>query len=273
MPANSLTALALVAALIGSMGQTPAPDALTRARQAYNDGRFDAAIGAAREAERTPATENAARVVLGRALLDRARATVDGLADFEAARRAFALVRPQELGAGDRVEFLVGLGVLLFEEGCAEGCFAGAAEFFEQALDRSATAGADREAIFEWWAGALDHQAQHGPEPDRPALYRRILARAEAERAARDESASAAYWVAAGARGVGDFERAWGAAIAGWIQARYLGPRGQKLRVDLNALVKDVLLPERARALVPDDPMPRLELLQQQWDALTARYR
>ena len=190
-----------------------------------------------------------------------------------AARRAFASVKPQELSAGDRIEFLVGLGISLFEDGCADGCFAGAAEFFEQALDRAAVAGADREAIFEWWAAALDHQAQHGLEPERPALYRRILARAEAERAARDGSASAAYWIAAGARGVGDFERAWGAAIAGFIQARYLGPRGEKLRVDLDALVKDVLLPERARALAPEDPLPRLGQLLEQWNALTARYR
>ena len=273
MPANLLTALSLVAVLIGSTPLVPAPDVLARAREAYNDRKYDAAIGAAREAERIPATANAARVVLGRALLDRGRSTRNAVADFDAARRAFTAVRPQDLTLRDRVDFLVGLGISLYEEGCAEGCFSGAAEFFEQALERAAAAGADREAIFEWWATALDQQALHAQDPDRPALFRRILARAEAERAAREDSASAAYWIAAGARGAGDFDRAWGAAIAGWIQGRYLGTPGEKLRQDLDELVRNVLLPERARALVPDDPQPMLGQLRDQWDALKARYR
>jgi hypothetical protein len=268
-----LSTFGLVAVLIGSMGQIQTPDALTRARLAYNDRQYDAAIGAAREAERTPATASAARVVLGRALLDRGRSTGEGTADFEAARVAFASVRPQELGARDRVDFLVGLGVSLFEERCPDGCFSGAAEFFEQALDRAASVGADREAIFEWWASALDQQALHAHEPDRPALYRRIVTRAQAERSAREDSASAAYWIAAGARGTGDFERAWGAAIAGWIQGRYLGPRGEKLRSDLDDHVQKVLLPERARDLVPQDPRPMLDQLLGQWNALKARYK
>jgi hypothetical protein len=273
MPANLLTAFSLVAVLIGSTAQVPSPDPLLRARQAYNERKYDAAVGAAREAERNPGTANAARVVLGRALLDRGRSTADGVADFDAARRAFASVRPAELGIRDRVDFLVGLGVSLFHDGCVDGCFSGAAEFFDQALDRAAAAGADREAIFEWWANALDQQALHAQDLDRPMLYRRILARAEAERAAREDSASAAYWIAAGARGAGDFERAWGAAIAGWIQGRYLGASGEKLRTDLDDLVRGVLLPERARDLVPDDPRPMLGQLLDQWDALKARYK
>ena len=273
MPVNLLTAFSLVAVLIGSIPQVPSADPLLRARQAYNDRKYDAAIGLAREAERHPGTANAARVVLGRALLDRGRSTGDGVADFDAARRAFASVRPAELGVRDRVDFLVGLGVSLFEDGCPDGCFSGAAEFFEQALERAVAAGADRETIFEWWANALDQQALHAHEPDRPMLYRRILTRAQAERAAREDSASAAYWIAAGARGAGDFERAWGAAIAGWIQGRYLGTPGEKLRQDLDDLVRNVLLPERARDLVPDDPRPMLGQLLEQWNALQARYK
>ena len=273
MPVKLLRVCGLVAGLIGSMAQLPTPDALTRARQAYNVRKYDEAIGAAREAQRAAATASAARVVLGRALLDRGRASADGLADFEAARRAFAEVQPDQLSARDRVDFLVGLGVSLFEERCAEGCFSGAAEFFGQALDRASSVGADREAIFEWWASAIDHQAMAAEEVDRVALYRRLLTRAETERTANEHSASAAYWVAAGARGAGDFDRAMGAAVAGWIQARYLGARGEKLRTSLNELVRDVLLPERARALVPQDPRPMLDQLVSQWDALKARHR
>ena len=35
-----------------SMAQAPVPDPLARARRAYNDGQFDAAIAAAREAQK-----------------------------------------------------------------------------------------------------------------------------------------------------------------------------------------------------------------------------
>ena len=42
-----------------------AADALSDARRFYNQGQFDAAERAAREAARVPATANAAQVVLG----------------------------------------------------------------------------------------------------------------------------------------------------------------------------------------------------------------
>ncbi len=108
---------------------------------------------------------------------------------------------------------------------------------------------ADRDRVFEWWAGALDREAQFGPEAERGVIYRRILDRAEAELARNDRSPSASYWLAAAARGVGDLERAWGASIAGWVRARGLGPRGDALRADLDRFVTQVLL-ARARAPV-----------------------
>ncbi len=42
------------ALLLGAMAQAPAPDALARARSAYNAREYDAAIAAAREARRVP---------------------------------------------------------------------------------------------------------------------------------------------------------------------------------------------------------------------------
>jgi hypothetical protein len=190
-----------------------------------------------------------------------------------------AQVRPDLLSPQDRAEFLVGQGVALFVEGCDGGCFAAAAEFFDLALIAAGAAWIDpvhREPIFEWWATALDRQAQAqaGPDEARVRTYQRILERAEAERTANPDSASASFWIAAAARGAGEFERAWGAAIAGWIRARHLGPRGEILRADLNRLVLDVLLPERANQLVPDaDPRPQLEILKAQWIQITGRYK
>ena len=257
-----------------SSAQAPV-DPLTRARQAYNNRQFDAAIAAAREASDAPATANIAAVVLARAHLERFRAGSEP-ADIEAARTALARVKPDLLPARDRVEFLVGQGVAMFFDGCTQGCFSAAAEFFDLALAAATPVDpALREPIFEWWATALDHQAQDSAEEaERRPTYRRILERAEAERARDQDSASAAYWVAIAAKGSGDFDRAWGAAIAGWVRAKYLGAKGERLRTDLNRFVTEILLPERAKATTPDDdPGPALENLKKQWSEITEKYK
>ena len=112
---------------------------------------------------------------------------------------------------------------------------------------------AARELIFEWWAGALDRQAQYGPAAERKALYQRILRRSEDEAGRERQVRPATYWLAAAARGVDDVERAWGAAMAGWVRAALpRAPRAWSLRADLDKLVTDVLLPERARQIAPD---------------------
>jgi len=276
MKATVFTPMALLA-LLCSMAQAPVLDPLSRARRAYNERQFDAAIDAAREARDLPNLANPAAVVLGRAYLDRYRAKSDksDVSDLEAARKALADVNPALLTPADRAEFLVGLGVSVYEDGCADECLSAAAELFDLALAAGgATDAAAREKIFEWWAGALDRQAQFGPDESRVATYRRILERAEAERARDLDSASAAYWIAAASRGVGDFNRAWGAAVAGWVRAKYLGPRGDTLRADLHRFVSEVLLPERAKQLVPDaDPIPQLEILRKRWAEVTEKYK
>jgi len=255
---------------LGVMGQAPAPNALARARVAYNAGNFDEAIAAASEALNVPALANAAAVVLGRAHLERFRMT-DLAADLEQARDALRLVAPDQLTPSDHVEFLVGEGVSFYLDGC-DGCFGAAAELFDRALARAAP-GEDHERVFEWWAAALDLQAVYGPDAGRATAYRRILVRAEAELAQGDRSASASYWLAAAARGTGDLERAWGAAIAGWVRARSLGDRGTALRADLDRFVTQVLLPERARQRSPDaDPHPSLAQMQAAWEEIKKKY-
>jgi len=267
--------LVIAAIAVAAMGQAKqgakAPDALVRARQAYNAGQIDTAISAAKEALTVPALANGAALVLGRAHLDRYRQT-NTADDLEQGRKALQLVVPDQLSPKDRVEFLVGLGVSLYLDGCDDGCWLASAELFAVALAR-ADDPTDRERIFEWWAGALDHQAQFSPEADRVAIFRRILDGASAELARHDRAASASYWVAVAARGTGDLERAWGAAIAAWVRARGLGVRGEALRADLDRFVTQVLLPERARQASPEaDPRPQFSLLLQQWEEIKKRY-
>jgi hypothetical protein len=260
--------------LAASLAQAPVADPLLGARQAYNDRKFDEAIALARIALKTPSTSNVAAVVLSRSLLERYRLTFD-TADLVEARAVLAGVRPAELTARTRFEFLVGLGVALYLDGCTDGCLGASAEFFDQALQRATPADVeDREIAFEWWATVLDRLALYSQESDRAAIYRRILSRAEEERTRRDSSTSAAFWIASAARGLGDFDRAWGAAVSGWIGARYQGTRGKALRDELDRFVTEVLLPERAKALVPDaDPRPELAGLLKQWDDIKQRYK
>jgi hypothetical protein len=272
MPWTPWKPLAVAVMAVAVMAQAPAPDALVRARLTYNAGKFDEAISAARDALKVPALANAAGVVLGRASLERYRQSSNP-ADLDEARAALRLVVPDRLTPRDYVEYLVGLGLSLYLDGCTDGCFSAAAELFDRALARLDT-GADRERVFEWWAGALDRQAQYGKtETERGLVYRRILNRADAELARNDQSASACYWLAAAARGTGDLERAWGAAIAGWARARGFGARGDSLRTDLDRLVTQVVLPERARQLSPDaDPRPMLAQLMEQWEEIKKKY-
>jgi hypothetical protein len=245
-----LAAAAAVALPAALAAQKPAADPLARARQLYNEEKMDAAIRAAQDARRVPASANAASVVLARAYLERyARTSV--VSDLAEARNALKQVDEARLPPRDQVEFLVGLGLAFYLERCHDACYAAAAEQFEQALSRAdALDPLTREALFEWWAGTLDQLAQLSPVAARKPIYARVLARAEREVARPESSATALYWLAAAARGVDDLERAWGAATSGWARARFFGGRrGAKLRDDLDAFVVKVLLLERAHEL------------------------
>lgn len=260
---------AFLALLLG-FAQTPSADPLTKARLAYNEHRYEDAIAAAKEASKLPAQVDAARLVMARSLLERYRESVINAQDLAEARRLLKNVDPGKLSARDDVEFQVGLGEALY----LENSFSAAAEFFSNALERSAALDPEaREMVFEWWATNLDRQAQFGPPAERRPLYARILERADRELARRDTSAVALYWLAAAAQGVDDLERAWGAAQAGWIRGAHLGARGTQLRVDLDRLVTQVILPERARRLTPEgDPRLALASFIEEWEALKARW-
>lgn len=259
-------ALLLIVAV--SAGQAPPPaDLLAQARQRYNAREYDDAIRLADEARSDPALADAAAVVVARARLERFRQTSEP-EDLNAARDALVSVDASKLSPRDHVEYLVGQGEALYLSEPPR--YSAAAEFFETALVRAGSGDlAEREMIFEWWAGALDRQAQLGPETERRFIYRRLLDGAEEERRRYDVSAVAWYWLAVGARGVDDLERAWGVAQAGWIRAAQLGNRGAALRADLDRLVRDVLIPERAKQQTPGgDPRDAVADLMEQWTQL-----
>jgi len=275
MGAMACRSLAMAVLAVAIMGQAKAPAGLAKARQAYNAGQIDAAIAAAQDVLKAPALPPAqaseAAVVLSRAYLDRYRQHSEPM-DLDGARQALERVTPSVLPSGSRVEYLLAQGLFLYYDGCSDGCFGASAEMFKVALGTLGT-GPERDRVFEWWAGALDRQAQFGPENERSAVYRRLLAGADAELARDDDSAPAAYWAAAAARGAGDLERAWSASVSAWIRARAFGPRGEVLRADLDRFVTQVLLPERARAIAPDaDARPVFATLVGQWEEIKKKY-
>jgi hypothetical protein len=264
---------ALVAGLaISTPGPAAAqaqPDPVTRARQLYNLQQYDEAIRVAADARRTPALADAASVVFARAHLERYRSQSEPV-DLSEARDALLGVQDAKLSARGHIELVVGLGELLF----FDRRYGAAAEFFDIALAHlDLLEPGAREGLLDWWAGALDQQAQLAPETDRKPIYERILARAEDALRKDDRSAVASYWVAAAARGTNDLDRAWAAAIAGWARAPLVGTAGVKLRGDLDRLVTSVLIPERAQQLAQTgDPRPAAAALQQEWDGVKGSY-
>src|SRR5262249_38968877 len=159
--------------LLGSVSAARAADPLAEARRLYNAGQFQSAERLAREALSVPAQADAARVVLGRVVLERFRETANA-EDLSAARSTLIAVDPRSLDPRDRVELTIGLGESLY----LESRFGAAAEIFESVLDKSVQLGpAAHERVLDWWATALDRQTQRRPPEDRPGVYGRLLER------------------------------------------------------------------------------------------------
>ena len=224
-----------------------APDPLAEARQLYNQGRYEAAMQAADIVRGQWQVRHAGHLVYGRAAIERFRQTADA-ADLALGRDALRAVDASRLDARDRLDLIVGLGQALY----FDGQFRVAAEVFTSVLDQAHTLGpAARDQLLDWWATSLDRHAQARPAAERDGIYDRILAQMDAELRRDAGAASASYWLAAAWRGKGDLERAWDAALAGWVRAQLTRDRGAGLRPDLDQLVRDVIIPDRARRMPP----------------------
>ncbi len=264
---RTAAAALLAAALAGSASAQP--DAVARARLLYNERKYDAAIAAATIVRKVPAFADAGSLVLARAYLERYRQSADN-ADLVAARDALRDIHPALLTPRDRVDYLVGLGEALFldEE------FGAAAEVFGSAVESAGqTEPQMKDQVLDWWASALDRQAYAGATDDRAWIYDRILERMGDELRADPASGVAAYWIAAAARGAGDLDRAWSAAVAGWVRAPLTRDHGAALRADLDRLVVQAIIPERARELADGPERERAAAsMRAEWEALKRKW-
>ena len=248
---------------------TAAVDPLTSARRLYNQGLFDRALDAAREAEANAARVASARLVIGRVHLERFRRNTDS-ADLEAARGALRGLDPRALDSRERVELVIGLAELLY----FDDRFGASAEMLEPALDATSALGPDaHERALEWWASALDRQAQTVPVDERADSYGRIVDRMQRELARDAASVPANYWLVAAARGQGDLARAMEIGTAAWLRASLTKDAGIGLRADLDRLVVQGILPDRAARMPARDRRQALAGMLNEWEAFKQKWR
>ena len=238
----------VLAAAGAAPAQTAVRDAAAAARVHYNAGRAAEALAAVKPVIVRPGEPAGAALVAARALLERFRMSADA-ADLTQAREHLRAIDSAQLDAAERRELVVGLAEALY----FEDAFAAAAELFDTALGPAGAAGSldgeARERALDWWATSLDRHAQLLPVADRRTIYTRIADRMERESRDFPTSTPAAYWLAAAARGAGQLDRAWAAAVAAWVRASMMRDRGAALRADIDRLVQQALIPERARLL------------------------
>ena len=232
-----------VAMVLAASVDAADPPALARARSLYNAGNFDGAVTEAATARRQPGAGDAAAVIEARAHLERYRLSSDPT-ELSTARAALTAVNPQALAPRDHLDLLVGLGQSLF----FGELYGPAAQLFDTALARSAPLPTkDRLALLDWWASAMDRNAQSVPFDARATVFSRIVERMERELTTDPGSAPANYWLAVALRGAGDVDGAWDAAIAGWVRAALNPATATTARMDLDRLVTERLVADRSR--------------------------
>ena len=257
-------ALLLMLLVTGTPAWAAEHPALAKARALYNAADYDAAIAAATTARANPASVDAATLVAARSHLERYRVRLDP-GDLEAARLALSAIRPAVLSPRDRVDLFVGLGLALY----LGETFGAAAELFDSALGQASLLTArDRLLLLDWWATSVDREAQQAAVDRRAPLLARVIDRMENELRQDPGNAAANYWLAVSARGAGDVERAWHAAVAGWIRAVLRPESTAALRADLDRLVTEVLIPERAR-----EQQEAQGSLRAEWEAVKSQWQ
>lgn len=268
VPGLVVTAMVLALASAQVAAQSGRAD-LAKARAHYNQRQFDEAIAAGTEARRSPETADVAAIVLARAHLERYRERADP-ADLSAARAALGVIRAGRLDARDQVELLLALGESLF----LEDDFGAAAEIFESGLDRAAATDPGlADAMLEWWGSAIERQAGALAREPRVAVFRRLSERTRQALAKNPTSAAATYWSVVALRGEGAMERAWDAAVAGWVRARLIGEGAPNLRADLDRLVLQGIVPDRVRHLVQEQRSGAESQLKADWELVKERWK
>ena len=266
--------MTLILLAAGWLALGPAPayagDRIADARRLYNQELYELAIRAASEARDAGLSVDEASLIIARAHLERYRQTRDN-ANLAGARDALRALDPARLNGTSHTEFTLALGEWLF----LDDRFGAAAELFDAALGKVETLGPGaRDRAVDWWATAVDRHAQIDP-PNRAALYRRIVSRMEQELRENPGSTAAGYWLPAAARSLGEIDRAWHAAVAGFLRARIAPDRGAALRADLDRLVTTAIIPERARRAGPEPAEQKIaaDAMTTEWEALKQQWR
>jgi tetratricopeptide (TPR) repeat protein len=259
----AITAATLALVMASTAAAAPKPDLLAAARRFYNQGQYDQALEAATQAANNAATMSSARLVMGRARLERFRQSVLA-SELDEARADFRALDARVLDPRERIELQVGLGELLY----LEDRFGPAAELLDPLVESSATLAPDaHERALDWWATALDRQAQSVPGLERALVYPRIIERMQQELRRDPASAPATYWLAAAARAAGDLDRAWAAASAGWIRGMLGRDRGVALRADLDKLMTQAIIPDRAARAPARDRRQAAATMAAEWES------
>jgi hypothetical protein len=264
--------LLLAVLLLGAVPAAAAPaepPALAKARALYNAANYEGAIDAASVARLQPEWSHAAALVIARSHIERYRQTANP-ADLVAAREALGTIRSDALTARDQVDLLIGLGQALY----LGELFGAAAELFDTALNAgSLMEPRDRLMLLDWWATALDREAQSRPVEQRTRPFERIMLRMEQELQHDVASPVANYWLAVAARGTGNVDRAWGAAIAAWVRAGLVPETAEQLRADVDRLVTQALIAERARTRPATEREEAIASLQAEWDLVKQQWK
>jgi hypothetical protein len=263
--------LALVVSMAGGVDAAEHPS-LAKARALYNAVDFDGAIAAAEVARADPESADAAALVIARAHLERYRLRTSDPADLTTARESLGKIRMSALTPRDQLDLLVGLGQALY----LANSFGAAAELFDTALRRarslSALSDRERSMLLDWWANAVDREAQAQPTARRAVLMEPLIARMEDELRDDPGNATANYWLAVAVRGTGDTDRAWHAAIAAWVRAALQPAMTTTLRGNIDRFVTMVLIPERARTRPARDQQTALTEFQIEWEQVKQQW-
>ena len=266
-PSRGVVPLLLLCIMVtpGAAAEHPS---LAQARVLYNAADYDGAIDAASAALGDPASVGGATLVTARAHLERYRIRLDP-SDLANARAALSTIRSTELRPRDHLDLLVGLGQALY----LGDMFGAAAELFDVALtSRSSLPERDQLALLNWWATAVDREAWRLPTDRRWVLLDGVRVRM-VEEVRRDPGSPAAnYWLAASARGAGDLERAWHAAVAAWVRAPLRPDTAAVLRADIDRLVTEILVVERARTRPDHETTETVAALLADWNALKTQW-
>ncbi|MFN8062264.1 MAG: hypothetical protein U0Q12_24140 [Vicinamibacterales bacterium] len=241
-----LAGLACVALVFSAGAASAQTDSLQKARRFYNDEQYERAYELASVARQQTATRDVAALLQGRAGLEFYRQT-ENPDDLERARQALRSVNASSLSPRDRTDLTIGLAETLFFDQ-APGA---AAELFASVIDAASDFdSAARDQLLDWWATALDRHAQGRPTMERSAVYVQLASDMRLELKRNPASVAASYWLVVAEHLSGEFERAWDAAVAGWVRAQLDAPRGASLRPDLDKLMMESIIPEHARRLV-----------------------